>query len=653
MENTKTTELRRRKSSVKAKLMSAVAMLLVSVIMLSSSTYAWFVLSTAPEVKGMSTTVGANGSLEIALLDDSTDTALITSGVGDSSAIQDVTAANITWGNLVDLSSAAYGLQNTKLYPAALNFAAEANDRLASLYGMLKYPVYGLDGRVAELSADTWAGRYIDGAFQASNTHFGVRAVGTGENVNPLAFAFNQAKEKYQSFMISALNQATNSLKTNGDVLMKLANVHSENRDATFTEEDVQAIRDALAGVQKAADNLKKAIQNAYEASRLAGGQTASPDVYLLNIDDFTEMSTEVGAYKQLQLDIDDAVRSIPETGSNADGSYSWDDISVAMRALVDSEGMKMNGMTFADLQDLMKRYREDPSSLTSEETAKLQEMINSRKADAEIASGLYSQVADFVDDYSVSDLTVEVPLNGLTAIISVTLTVHKSVAEAHEVHMNTVLGGLTPPEGNAAPIINNQYGYIIDLAFRCNADTTLTLSTAARRVSSDEEDKTMGGGSTFTVTQPGVAEADMQKLAKALRVVFVQNDPAGTNYQILGVAGLAAFDVALTANAENKYELHMYDYAVDANGGIKLNAQKADDSITALVADQAQCISALVYLDGNYVDYAMNGVEGALNLQFGSTAELDPMKYSGYVEPTTASGGEEGTPDIPAPEAP
>ncbi len=650
MENTKTTELRRRKSSVKAKLMSAVAMLLVSVIMLSSSTYAWFVLSTAPEVKGMSTTVGANGSLEIALLNDSTDTALITSGVGDSSAIQDVTAANITWGNLVDLSSTAYGLQNTKLYPAALNFAAGANDRLASPYSMLQYPVYGLDGRVAQLNADTEAGKYDGGVFKADARYYGVRVVGSADDADPLALAFRQSKERYANSMLAARDEAVRSLKANGDVLMELARIHSANRDATFTEEDVQAIRDALAGVQKAADQLKLAIQNAYRAYLLADGGDASTEASSLNIEEFTAMADQVAAYKQLQADIDAA--AAPITPSNEDGSYSWNDISVAMRALVDSDNMKMNGKTFEDLQDLMNRVNAD-NSLTEEETAWLNEMIDNKTANAEIGSGLYSQVADFVDDYSVNDLKVVVPFKGINMTITVTLVVHKSVPEAYKVPMGNVIDGFDSPSGSSTAVINTPYGYVIDLAFRCNADTTLTLSTAARRVSSDEEDKTMGGGSIFTVTQAGVAEADMQKLAKALRVVFVQNDPAGTNYQILGVAGLAASNEALTANAENKYELHMYDYAVDANGGIKLNAQKTDDSITELVADQAQCISALVYLDGNYVDYAMNGVEGALNLQFGSTAELRPMEYSGYVEPTTSSGGEEGTPDTPAPEAP
>ena len=127
MESKKTTELRGKKTSVRTKLAAAVAMLLVSTIMLTTTTYAWFVLSTAPEVKGMSTTVGSNGSLEIALLNNATGANVntISSGVGDSSVVAGVTEANLTWGNLVALNDAAYGLSGVTLYPAALNVAAK------------------------------------------------------------------------------------------------------------------------------------------------------------------------------------------------------------------------------------------------------------------------------------------------------------------------------------------------------------------------------------------------------------------------------------------------------------------------------------------------------------------------------------------------
>ena len=121
--------------------------------------------------------------------------------------------------------------------------------------------------------------------------------------------------------------------------------------------------------------------------------------------------------------------------------------------------------------------------------------------------------------------------------------------------------------------------------------------------------------------------------MAQALRVVFINNQSDG-GYQILGVAGLTATGTTLTANENGSYQLHMYTWETDANGGIKLTGQKDDDVITDMQADVAQCISVLVYLDGNYVDYAMGGVSGTLNLQFSSSTTLTPMDYTFTTQP-------------------
>ena len=137
-------------SSIRAKLVSAVAMLLVAMIMVVSSTYAWFTLSTAPEVTGISTSIGANGALEMALMNKSGDLAAITAGVGDSMSVttNNIDDVNRTWGNLVDVSNdGVYGLNQIVLMPSQLN---ATGNTLAN--AMLKTPVYGADGRVTELA---------------------------------------------------------------------------------------------------------------------------------------------------------------------------------------------------------------------------------------------------------------------------------------------------------------------------------------------------------------------------------------------------------------------------------------------------------------------------------------------------------------------
>lgn len=129
---------------------TAVAFLLaLSVIMLTSASYAWLTISRAPEVTAVSTNIAANGSLEIAL---ATGNGLLPPGesqVGDSAAAENQTIvnANTTWGNLINLNDEAYGLENLVLRPAQLN----RSDLLGSpLYGAL----YTADGRIDRLSSE-------------------------------------------------------------------------------------------------------------------------------------------------------------------------------------------------------------------------------------------------------------------------------------------------------------------------------------------------------------------------------------------------------------------------------------------------------------------------------------------------------------------
>ena len=143
----------RSKSYLKHKLISAGAMLLVSAIMMVSSSYAWYVLSTAPEVSNIKTQVGANGALEIALLNAESwnNLDLLDMGDIDESATAEnpiaATVANLTWGNLVNLDDASYGLDKIILNPARL-FIMPDGDGYKVNSVPLKTPIYGEDGRV-------------------------------------------------------------------------------------------------------------------------------------------------------------------------------------------------------------------------------------------------------------------------------------------------------------------------------------------------------------------------------------------------------------------------------------------------------------------------------------------------------------------------
>lgn len=159
------------------KLIAAISMLLVSSIMMVSSTYAWFTLSTAPEVKNISTTVAGNGSLEIALMPENG----LTTSIGRGMQGADTKASNTNWGNLVNLNDPSYGLNAVKLNPAQLNVTKATEEGGEDVFNgttPLAIPVYGQDGRIAKLEANTAVKAYNDAAGFNADGKFGVRAIG-------------------------------------------------------------------------------------------------------------------------------------------------------------------------------------------------------------------------------------------------------------------------------------------------------------------------------------------------------------------------------------------------------------------------------------------------------------------------------------------
>lgn len=195
-------------AGIRSKLMAAASMLMVGVIMMVSSTYAWFTLSTAPEVKNISTTVAGNGSLEIALMPESGNIGAISAGAVGFNA--DAKTSNTKWGNLVDLSDVSYGLSSIKLYPAELNTTKDETGKVAfngDGSSPLSIPVYGGDGRIDSVSAENIGLRtYKDGGFSAES--YGVRAIGEVNN--------GVVSSTYGYVVDLALRLNTQNLKTDG-----------------------------------------------------------------------------------------------------------------------------------------------------------------------------------------------------------------------------------------------------------------------------------------------------------------------------------------------------------------------------------------------------------------------------------------------------
>ena len=630
MENKNTKELRGYKAGLKSKLMGAVAMLLVSAIMVSSATYAWFVLSTHPEVKGMSTTVGSNGALEIALLNNETgaDPSTVKAEVGDSRL--DVTKSNEKWGNIVDLSDASYGWTDVQLYPAALNATGAGGVvTFASHSALLKYAKYGTDGRITELAADTAAGKRNTGntgffAESTENPDYGVRAIGTTTAASAEALALKTAKSNYSAAVAAAGNSVKTALNTYREQLSTIAMTHANEKDAapaSYTADDVAAINASLDAVKSAAEKLQEALKWASAARKLsAEGGTTAPSLESITLNaDYQEMFDALGT-----IATDASTKKITTTKD----SYEWDDIQTAYQHLMDTDSMTFQARSGGKVYTMAEM-----------KTISIADGMAMAGAGAKItlSKGAFVKIADYVENFKSSDftMTIKVTAQGTDQEIPLEKSYYSVETKENPAKMTGITATVDALKakdgGSAQAAINNVYGYIVDLAFQTNIAGDLQLQSAGvNRVSSDNSTATQGGGTLFTVE----GDVDAAALA-AMRVVFISSDN-----QLLAVG---KFDAAPTTGNDKAYALHLYNYTFE-NGVLKVDTNKKDtDTVTKLEANTPVAVSALVYLDGNSTSYAQGGIKGTLNLQFKHSAgDLAPMVYDFSAATGGATGNEE-----------
>lgn len=613
MENKNTKELRGYKAGLKSKLMGAVAMLLVSAIMVSSATYAWFVLSTHPEVKGMSTTVGSNGALEIALLNDETGApdglSKITTKVGDSSAVAGkVKEANVTWGNLVDLSDTSYGLSQVKLYPAQLTQLTG----LTRGTSLLSYAIYGTDGRVATLEGKTGSGAYTTAGFVSDTASYGVRAIGSAVATDPFKQAFNAAVAGYKTSADNAVNYAKNAFADNLQTLVNIALLVANDEDTDIPEDYYGAINKALAGLQAAESSMEMALKYAIAAreNEVAGNKTGDElkeenivdaNTVTLNTSD-PNYGTYIDQLNRLKAGIT-AAQGQMNTATSAGKAVKWEDISAPYDSLISRSTMSFRvtiggiakDYSYNELKDLGKT-----------------ELLTATAADVTIKGGLFKEMAQVTGTMS-SKVTVGLAHGTGTAAAD---------GDTLKASTDGLVSQYKEPAGrggNGTAYITTTYGYAVDLAFKTNAaNQTLCLSAATSRVAGSDEAGVQGSGSTFTFGD----KAD-ETVIKALRVAFV--DGAGV------VKAVAKLNNAPTEEGGVTYALATYAPGTLDKGSLLLGAANPKNEIMALPTDAPTALTAIVYLDGSMVNGTANGATGKLNLQFCVDGVLKPMDYKEF----------------------
>lgn len=651
----------KRQRELKQKLMAAISMLLVSSLMMVTSTYAWFTLSTAPEVTGITTAVGANGNLEMALLpiDGTTATIDANSGVGDAinEDRSNVAEANVTWGNLVDLSdTTVYGLDKITLFPSALNLEDDGKTIGAAL---LTTPQYGADGRISELAKNTLTGVYSQNAFtpdEGNNTSYGVRAVGTASGMTDRQLDYRNARSAANTARTQAASSAATALSSNGSALANIAIQYGMNGVAAeFKAADLASLRaiiNALNGDSGVFELIEKAYMQ-YILAYAASSQTGTEDTAWLGIKGLVEATdatlssvqagltthsvTLPGTAADMITDYNDMVAAVAEADTelkgleeqaeaNPEKTFTWAEIKTAMEPLVNPSMMKINGFLASEVKDNISDL---VSSVTSQ---------GGLTVVMESGAGVFADIADHTEDYQASVNIEKVEYNGV-ALNNMAARMKTDSEKAPNYNL-VVLGEAVTAAGAPASgaqgtmPITDMYGYVIDLAFRTNAaeSNLLLQQKAVDRIYSDNTNEdTMGHGATMTfkATTPDFTDDQVKTLMSAIRIVFF--DPGTKNvvtYAKLDAAN-ATFDtngwtakICLYEKTEGgtQYKPTTYDPAAT---GVIYYAQTSTTTYTAVEGVNASNFDSYTNL------YTKNGEE---YIAVGSDAT--------YVEGTTYYAG-------------
>ena len=605
----------------KRKITIAVAALMACLILLVTASYAWITLSSAPEVTGISTQIGANGSLEMALLNDSTflNPALIRNLVGDSVTVSGVLASNQAWGNMVDLSDAAYGLQKINLLPARLNIMTGAEGQPIVANNMLVFPEYNVDGRFQTMNTNSVSAVYRDDTFlYSTQSHgYGVRGIGTIPSISSQQSALVNARASVRSYTASAISSAKTLWKANGASILDLYIRHYVEGENTFNDADIAVIRDTAVRMTNAISYLDLALrqgvigyaatmiedETSFQEIRTTVGNTGIPLSLIISA-----ATVELpGSLADWVTRIDEDKLALQKTIYACDllqGNYDWEVISALLNTLINEDKTYFNEVKL--------------NALTSSTTVHEDNLLSLIPG-----AGPMSTVTEYAGAYTVF-FTYEgsnVEVESLT-----------NMSEAHLVELANLLDEREAVNSSGGPTtaqLTDIYGFALDFAFRCNAASSyLRLQTEAidRVDGSNENSQAAGQGSFMTFSSEQMTEEQIVSLIDAVRIGFMDNQN-----NLLAVAKLGTKNYTVNDEGVVYAPLYLYDFSVSIDGSISMGARREENrDIVALPQGEAIVITAIVWLDGDHVDNSLAAISqknmtGSLNLQFSSSANLNP----------------------------
>lgn len=594
-------------------------LLLTCLILLISASYAWISMSRAPEIIGIETNIGSNGSLEIALLSDTTymDPTLIKSMVGTSTIVQEPMIANLYWGNIIELNNSSYGLGEISLKPSRLDVSIGRDNKNVVGSSILLTPKYEKDGRTSSFSSDSVSAVYDgeDFSYVSYMQRYGVRGIGAINNMTSQQIALAGARSAVKAYSSGAANTMTSVWKVNGAALLNIFEKHYIKQNNDFNNTDIAVVRSTAEGILEALNYIDSALRQGiigYVASviedtetfnllRSYVGNTAVPLSLILNNSPTklpAEFSNWVTQIEQGKSDMQSVIR---ECNAMQESKYSWQQVEPVLCKIV-----LENNVYFND--NLLSKWNTN-TNLKVDNSLLLTQ-----------GSGMMATIADYAGNYNVfleyeKDINIEVKTASM-------------ISPSYLQQISERLEECQAASGNETSIkdkLHDIYGYAIDIAFRCNTESDLLLQIMPlQRIDKEAEHlQTQGAGCYMRFISQELDQERMLSLMRGIRVGFLDNQNT-----LLGIARLDT--VSYKENEDGlTAPLYLYEYYVASNGGILMTEPK-DESypITSLEQNIAKTITVVVWLDGDYVDNTLaanitKSITGTLNLQFASSKDL------------------------------
>lgn len=632
-------EMLKSLKSMKSKLMATISMLLVSALVLTNVTYAWFVLSTAPEVSGVATTSGSNGALEIAL--QSTDSSSgtpqkntnITNGVGDSSALatQSVTDANKTWGNIVDLTE-GYGLEGITLYPARLNIDKATN--YVNIASYLAVPQYGTDGRVSALK-DVDKTHYVEtagvGAFEGG-TNYGVNVLGFVNEMGDLEAETVTSYFTRETVRLESVNKVKmlrNSLRdeleetveSNSAGLVSLMFKTLNPLGSEWTELEIQTVKNLVAKldaiVTKSAESLRWALL-AYAVSDVEH-YTPNVQAELLALGDIyrdfltMELSTtdenkpsimgiaEANGYTELAKAVD-TLEKVQVKMKSAKDYLEADNIPFAGLELVSAEHTYL----MCGTKDSPERVDDGIEKNFSE--SRFEDVLAFFGAEEMADSGLFPAMASIMGDYSAEIVAYvdennnfynEYPQN---AEFATKLIYHMQTTSKH---------GNDPMAENYASVSVQMYDENTNVGVLKDVHTAADAREAEGEIpmSTIRSDVTAYGYSVdlaFRASESG--DLVLQQKASS-RVVYPYEDPQLANKNLQGGGSTMSFEIYgdMTSEQVERLVKQIYIVLMNTDTGEIYAVATADQ--VEVVLEQVTAALTLYEIDESAMDDAGDGI--------------------------------------------